>query len=234
MKQDYSKYTDVDHQVWQILFERQLKILAKRASDEYLTALEIVEFKPDRIPNFQRINEILAGTSGWEVVGVPGLMEPKAFFDLLAVKQFPATTWIRKMEQLDYLEEPDMFHDVFGHVPLLCHKQFTEFLFDLGKLAQEDRGPEWIDLLEAVYWYTVEFGLIQQENGLRIYGAGIISSPKESVFSLGDEPVRFPFDVEKMARTPFRKDAIQDKYFVLGSMEELFESVAKIGSLVKV
>jgi phenylalanine-4-hydroxylase len=177
MTQEYEKYTAEDFAVWKILFERQIAQLPGMATDEYLEGIKRVAFTADRIPRFEEVTALLAKYTGWKLHVVPGLIPNKEFFELMKARNFCATTWLRRMDQLDYLEEPDMFHDVFGHVPLLTNEPLCDFLVNLSRIALRYIDSELaIELVSRIYWYTVEFGLIQEEAGLRIYGAGILSS----------------------------------------------------------
>jgi phenylalanine-4-hydroxylase len=228
--QEYDKYTETDFFVWKTLYERQMQILPGRADEAYMKGIERVEFSGDRIPNFDDVNKNLDKYTGWSIVVVPGLIENKPFFEYLKNKKFPSSTWLRKVEQLDYLEEPDMFHDIFGHVPLLSNKDFTGFLTGLSEIALDYiENPLAIELISRLYWYTVEFGLIETEAGLRIYGAGILSSPGESVYSLeSPTPKRLPFDVEAIMHKPYIKDRYQEQYYVIKSYKQLYESVSEV------
>lgn len=233
MRQAYEAYTAEDLEVWQRLFDRQTAQLPGLAAEDFLSAVQTIEFGRDRIPNFDEMNVILGRTTGWGLVVVPGLIANKEFFELLEDKKFPATTWFRRLSQLDYLEEPDMFHDVYGHVPLLTHPDFCGFLSGLSRVALQYIDNEWaIELISRLYWYTVEFGLIEDEKGLRIYGAGILSSSGESVYSVGPEPVRVPYDIRTIFRTPYIKDRYQEKYFVISSYRQLFDSVGEMEGIL--
>ncbi len=234
MRQEYEKYTEEDFEVWKILFERQMKNLPGKATQEYLDGIERVGFVADRIPNFDEVNERLKKYTGWRIYVVPGLLPNKEFFELMKDGNFCATTWLRKKSQLDYLQEPDMFHDVFGHVPLLTNQDLCNFLVDLSKIALQYIESEIaIELIARLYWYTVEFGLINEPQGLRIYGAGILSSRGESDYSLfSDIPQRVPFNVAEILDTPYIKDRYQSKYFVIDSFEQLYSSVPEIARLV--
>jgi phenylalanine-4-hydroxylase len=234
MKQQYSSYTSEDHQVWQILFDRQIRNLATVVSSAYLEGIKHTGFVRDRIPDFDETEKHFARHTGWKLHVVPGIIPVKPFFELLAQKRFSATTWLRKMHQLDYIEEPDMFHDVFGHVPLLSNPAYSDFVEGLSRIALRhiDNG-EVMEMLGRIYWFTLEFGLIMEEGRLKIYGAGIISSVGETRHALSDAPERRPFDVKEILYTPFRNDRIQDKYFVIGSYEELFHSLEEIGRVVQ-
>lgn len=230
LKQDYSDYTEEDHQVWQILYERQMKNLPGKVTEEYLKGIQIVGFQPDKVPNFEVVNQNLAKATGWAIYVVPGLIPTKDFFELMQGKKFCATTWLRKIHELDYLEEPDMFHDVFGHVPLLTNQPLCDFMETLSSLAlQYIHNPAVIDAIGRLYWFTIEFGLIQEKEGLRIYGAGIVSSSGETDYSLfSPEPKRVPYNAKEILRTPYHKDHYQDKYFVINSFEQLHKSLKEV------
>ena len=233
MKQEYDRYTEEDFSVWKILFERQMPVLREVASPEYLDGISTICFRGNKIPDFREVNEILGKQTGWEIVVVPGIISEPDFFALLSHKKFPATIWLRKMSQLDYLEEPDMFHDVFGHMPLLTNKMFCDFFEEVGKMGAKHHGHEKITaMLGRIYWFTVEFGLISSEGRKKIYGAGILSSHGETKFSLSDVPRHLPFDAEVIMNTPFQNDRIQDKYFVIDSFEQLCKSIGTIKNVV--
>ncbi|GAA4369661.1 phenylalanine 4-monooxygenase [Hymenobacter saemangeumensis] len=226
LQQDYTAYTADDRWVWHTLFERQLQVLPQVASARFLDGIPRVGFVADKIPDFDEVNPRLLLATGWRLVAVPGIVDDRTFFELLAARQFPATTWLRTPAQLDYLEEPDMFHDVFAHVPLLTDRFFADFLQQLGVLALRFlHHAEAVELLARLYWFTVEFGLIAEAGGLRIYGAGILSSGGETRFCLSEEPRRQPFDVAEVLATPFAKDRFQEVYFVIDSYEQLVAAV---------
>jgi len=234
MKQNYENYTPEDQKVWNILFDRQFPSLPKAATKEFLIGLDKVNFTGKAIPNFEETNKVLRELTGWEIYAVPGIVEDELFFDLMANRKFPATTWVRKMSELDYLEEPDMFHDVFAHIPLLANQSFVDFLQAISFFGQEWVGDEWaIHLLSRIYWFTIEFGLIREEGELRIYGAGILSSSGETKYSLSDEPNHFEYDVDKILNTPYRKDNMQENYFIIDSYEQLYESLPEIKSKIE-
>ena len=220
--QDYAHYTAADRWVWQTLFERQLQVLPTVASRRFLNGLPAVGFRADNIPDFAVVNPLLDQATGWRLVAVPGIVDDRTFFELLAARRFPATTWLRTPAQLDYLEEPDMFHDVFAHVPLLTDPYFADFLQALGTLALRYlHDAHAVELLSRLYWFTAEFGLIAEDDQLRIYGAGILSSAGETTFCLSDGAARRPFDVAAILATPYVKDRLQDVYFVIDSYEQL-------------
>lgn len=234
MKQNYENYTPEDQKVWNILFDRQFPSLPKAATKEFLIGLEKVSFTGKAIPNFEETNKVLRELTGWEIYAVPGIVEDGLFFDLMANRKFPATTWVRKMSELDYLEEPDMFHDVFAHIPLLANQSFVDFLQAISKFGQEWIDDEWgIHLLSRIYWYTIEFGLIREDGEVKIYGAGVLSSSGETKYSLSDEPNHFEYDVEKILNTPYRKNSMQDSYFIIDSYEQLYESLPEIKSKIE-
>ena len=226
--QGWENYTAEEHQVWKTLFERQSKLLPGRACDEFIQGMRNLTMDTDQIPDFRRLSEVLMKRTGWQVVAVPGLVPDEVFFDHLANRRFPAGHFIRKPEELDYLEEPDVFHDVFGHVPMLMHPVFADYMqaYGIGGLRARNLGM--LTNLARVYWYTVEFGLIKQPEGLRIYGSGIASSYTETFFALDDaSPNRIRFDVERVMRTQYRIDDFQETYFVIDGLEDLL-NLAKI------
>lgn len=235
MLQEYEKYTNEDFQVWKLLYERQYPQLEGAAIQEFVDGIHRVKFVADKIPRFDETNLLLRNHTGWELVVVPGLIPDKDFFELLSNKKFPASTWLRKLSELDYLEEPDMFHDVFGHVPLLTNKNVVSYLQELSRIALRYIDNPWaIELMSRIYWFTVEFGLIRDKGKLRIYGAGILSSKGETVYSLHDStPLRHPFDVETILNTPYRKDVFQKEYFIVESFEQLSGCIEELSWLMK-
>jgi phenylalanine-4-hydroxylase len=224
--QNYSSYTQENHTVWAILFERQYQNLQGKAIPEFFDGLEKVGFSRDRIPDFDEVNQRLKPLTGFEVVPAPGIVDDALFFELIANHKFPATVWIRNMDQLDYLEEPDMFHDVFGHVPLLTIPVYCQFLAQLSQLALQyiDR-PDVIDLLTRIYWYTIEFGLFTDNGKTLIYGAGILSSVGESNLSVSDASTKFTFDVAQILETSYIKETFQSQYFHISDFNELLEAL---------
>ena len=222
--QGWENYTAQDHATWKTLFERQTQMLVGRACDAFVDGMQRLPMGPDEIPDFRRLNEILHQQTGWEVVAVPGLVPDDVFFDHLANRRFPSGQFIRKPHELDYLEEPDVFHDVFGHVPMLMNPAIADYIqaYGQGGLRAQKMGV--LDKLARVYWYTVEFGLVQQADGLRIYGAGIASSFTESVFALDSaSPNRIAFDLARVMQTKYRIDDFQESYFVVDSLEQLLD-----------
>jgi len=226
VEQPWSAYSASDHQIWATLFQRQRGLLPRRACSAFLDAQHALGMTPDAIPRFDQLNRHLRTATGWELVGVEGLLPEAVFFDHLAQRRFPVTWWIRRAEQLDYIAEPDLFHDLFGHVPLLMNPVFADYMQAYGQgglRAQREFGDEALLNLTRLYWYTVEFGLMREPDGLRIYGAGIVSSKGESIYSLeSPAPNRIGFDLERVMRTRYRIDSYQKTYFVIDSFEQLF------------
>lgn len=222
--QGWERYTAEEHATWKTLYERQTKRLIGRACDEFVQGMRDLPIGPDEIPDFRRLSDVLRKRTGWQVVAVPGLVPDEVFFEHLANRRFPSGNFIRKPHELDYLEEPDVFHDVFGHVPMLMNPVIADYIQAYGEGGLRAQRLGKLTQLARVYWYTVEFGLVQQADGLRIYGAGIASSATESVFALDDaSPNRIRFDLERVMRTRYRIDDFQETYFVLGSLDELLE-----------
>jgi phenylalanine-4-hydroxylase len=225
--QGWDRYTAADHAVWRTLFERQSRLLPGRACDAFVDGMRRLPISAGQIPDFRRLSEVLMRSTGWQIVAVPGLVPDDVFFEHLAHRRFPAGSFIRQASQLDYLEEPDVFHDVFGHVPMLMHPVIADFVqaYGVGGLRAQALGV--LPLLARVYWYTVEFGLVQQRDGLRIYGSGIASSLTETVFALDDpSPNRIGFDLQRVMRTSYRIDDFQESYFVLDQLDDLLQLAA--------
>lgn len=238
LSQEYDNYTAEDQKVWEILFERQVEQLKELADTSYLDGIQRIGFSKNKIPDFRDVNARLKEQTGWKIHVVPGIIDQENFFKMLSEKTFPSSTWLREMDELDYLSEPDMFHDAFGHMPLLTNPIFCDFFQKIGDLGIKYMDhPEIIEKLGRIYWFTVEFGLIENENGLKIYGAGILSSFGESKFSLSDEPTRKPFDIIKVMNTDFDNTVIQELYFVIDSFEQLSSSIEEaeleIASILK-
>jgi phenylalanine-4-hydroxylase len=223
--QEWGRYDGDEHAVWSTLYERQRSMLPGRACDSFLRGLDALDLHRGGIPEFARINEELGRLTGWSVVAVPGLVPDAVFFDHLANRRFPAGRFIRQPTQLDYLQEPDVFHDVFGHVPMLTDPVFADYMAAYGEGGLRALHFDQLHNLARLYWYTVEFGLLETANGPRIYGAGIVSSRAESAFSLDDpSPNRLGFDLERIMRTPYRIDDFQQTYFVVPSLGALLEA----------
>jgi phenylalanine-4-hydroxylase len=226
--QGWETYSLAEHATWTTLFERQTKLLPGRACDEFVQGMRDLPIGPEQIPDFRRLSEVLMKRTGWQVVAVPGLVPDEVFFEHLANRRFPAGQFIRKPHELDYLEEPDVFHDVFGHVPMLMNPVIADYIQAYGEGGLRAQRLGMLANLARVYWYTVEFGLVQQADGLRIYGAGIASSYTESVFALDDtSPNRIRFNLERVMRTHYRIDDFQESYFVINHLDELL-SLAQV------
>ena len=223
--QDWDAYTADEHRVWDTLYERQAALLPGRACDAFLKGLDALNLHRGGVPDFRAINPELQRLTGWTVVAAPGLVPDEVFFEHLANRRFPAGTFVRKADQLDYLQEPDVFHDVFGHVPMLTDPTFADYMQAYGRGGLRALGRGQLHNLARLYWYTVEFGLLATEAGLRIYGAGIVSSRAESIFALDDpSPNRLGFDLERIMRTPYRIDDFQQVYFVVPSLQALLDA----------
>ena len=227
VEQPWDAYTATDHGVWRTLFRRQREVLADRACDEFFASQQEMGIGEEAIPRFAELNVQLRAKTNWELIGVQGLLPELDFFEHLANRRFPVTWWIRKPEQLDYLSEPDLFHDLFGHVPLLMNAVFADYMqaYGRGGVKAHGIGPEALAQLTRLYWYTVEFGLIDTPKGLRIYGSGIVSSSGESVHCLeSTAPNRLGFDLLRVMRTRYRIDTYQKTYFVIRSFDQLFQA----------
>ena len=228
--QPWDSYTRYDHATWGTLYRRQRELLVGRACDEFLAAQDAMGMGEGHIPRFDELNKVLQAATGWTLIGVEGLLPELDFFEHLANRRFPVTWWIRRPDQIDYIAEPDLFHDLFGHVPLLMNPLFADYMQAYGAggvRAHRDFGPDALQNLTRLYWYTVEFGLINTPAGLRIYGAGIVSSKGESLYSLEDPaPNRIGFDQQRIMRTRYRIDTFQKTYFVIDSFEQLMAATA--------
>ena len=227
VEQPWADYKAEDHATWGTLYQRQRELLVGRATDEFLQAQDEMGMSPHAIPRFDQLNEVLGAATGWTLIGVEGLLPELDFFDHLANRRFPVTWWIRRPDQIDYIAEPDLFHDLFGHVPLLMNPLFADYMqaYGRGGVKAHGVGPEALVNLTRLYWYTVEFGLINTSQGLRIYGAGIVSSKGESLYSLeSPAPNRLGFDLQRIMRTRYRIDTFQKTYFVIDSYAQLIEA----------
>jgi phenylalanine-4-hydroxylase len=225
IEQDWQGYSEEEHAIWRMLFERQQRLLADRACREYLEGLGALGVAARGIPDFRQLSEVLDRATGWQIAAVPGLVPDLVFFDHLAHRRFPSTCFIRRRDQLDYLQEPDVFHDICGHVPLLMNPVFADYLQAYGQGGLKAQGLGHLQRLARLYWYTVEFGLIATPRGLRIYGSGILSSAGESVYCLDDpHPHRLAFDLRRIMRTRYRIDRFQETYFAIDSFDQLFEA----------
>jgi len=225
--QPLHRYGAVDHAVWNQLYTRQTALLKGRVCDAFLDGVERLNLSAERVPSFATINTQLTPATGWTIVAVPGLVPERVFFEHLAKRRFPVTWWMRRPDQLDYLQEPDCFHDLFGHVPLLINPVFADYMQAYGQAALAADNAGALPLLARLYWYTVEFGLVRDTaspTGLRIYGAGIVSSKSETLYSLESAaPNRLGFDLARVMQTRYRIDTFQKSYFVLDDFAQLFD-----------
>jgi phenylalanine-4-hydroxylase len=226
VEQPWRYYSDDEHAIWALLYARQIALIERYAAPEFLQGVRALGAASTRIPRFEDANRVLADTTGWRIVAVPGLIPEQTFFDHLAHRRFPVTVWIRRRDELDYLVEPDVFHDFFGHVPLLTIPAFARFMQAYGEAGPKALAiPGALSMLSRLYWYMVEFGLMSTPGGLRVYGAGILSSKGETVYSVeSSQPQRWRFELLRVMRTEYRIDAFQHSYFVIESFEQLFEA----------
>ena len=216
-------YTDAEHQVWRQLFTRQMNCIPNRACDEFILGLQLLDLNAEKIPQLPIVSEQLKPLTGWSVNAVEALISPKTFFQLLANRQFPAATFIRSMEELDYVTEPDIFHELFGHCPLLTQPIYADFIQAYAEYVLSCDQDDWA-LLQRLFWYTVEFGLIKTPAGCRAYGGGILSSFGETPYCVeSDVPQRKPFDVLDAFRTPYRIDLLQTVYYVINDFQQLYD-----------
>ncbi len=225
-EQRWEAYTQAEHELYERLYARQLAQLPGLACPEFIDAVEQLG-APTHIPRFDSVSARLERASGWRLVGVPGLIPEEAFFALLAQRRFPVTDWMRRPEEFDYVVEPDVFHDLFGHVPLLFNPTFADYMqaYGIGGLKAARLGA--CELLARLYWYTVEFGLVDTPAGLRAYGAGLLSSAGELRHAITDSaPQRIAFQLERLMRTRYRIDSYQSSYFVIDSFQQLFDATA--------
>jgi len=224
--QDYAAYRESDQDRWRRLHARQIRLMPGRACPEFLRVLETLGYETG-IPRFDEVNERLDRATGWQVVAVPGLLPEHVFFGHLAGRRFPVTVWLREEHEFDYIVEPDVFHDFFGHVPLLFDPVFADFMQAYGRGGQKADGLHALEYLARLYWYTVEFGLVRTAEGLRIYGAGILSSPAEVSYAVSNpEPRRIGFDLRRVMRTRYKIDSFQQTYFVIDDFGQLFRETA--------
>jgi phenylalanine-4-hydroxylase len=226
VSQDYARYTPDEHDIWRTLFQRQSNLLKEHAAPEFMAGLRLLGVDAHSIPVLDEASERLQRLTGFEVIGVPGLIPESEFFAHLAERRFPVTVWMRRRDELDYLVEPDLFHDFFGHLPMLAHTVFANFIQAYGAIGAHAQDPAALKMLARLYWYTVEFGLVGTSRGLRAYGAGILSSSGETVYSTrATGPARIAFDLQRVLRTNYLIDSYQKTYFVLDDIEQLFDSV---------
>ena len=223
--QAWDSYSRVDHRVWDLLYARQAEVLEPRASGAFLKGLKALNLDRGGVPDFRVLNADLMALTGWSLIAVPGLVSDAAFLALLAARIFPAGRFIRSADQLNYLQEPDVFHDVFGHAPMLADPVFADYMQAYGQGGLRALGRGQLHHLARLYWYTVEFGLVEEPGGLKIYGAGIASSHGESLYALEDPaPHRLGFDLRRIMRTPYRIDDFQSLYFAVPSLQTLLDA----------
>lgn len=226
VEQDYAAYDEPAQDRWRRLYARQMKLVPGRACPEFLRVIETLGYEQG-VPRFEEVNERLRAATDWEVVAVPGLLPEHVFFGHLAGRRFPVTVWLREESEFDYIVEPDIFHDFFGHVPLLFDPVFADYMQAYGRGGLKAEGLHALEYLARLYWYTVEFGLIDTPAGLRIYGAGILSSPSEIDHALASpDPRRIAFDLRRVMRTRYKIDSFQQSYFVIDDFGQLFRETA--------
>lgn len=222
VEQDWSTYSAEQHAVWALLYERRMRTLVGTGSRVFLDGAERIGLGPDRVPELADVNRRLAARTGWAAVGVKGFLPAREFFACLSQRCFPTTLTVRPREQLDYLPEPDIFHDVFGHVPLHADPVFADFLQRFGSLARSAETEQHVTGLARLFWFTVEFGLIREQGGVKVYGSGLISSHGDAANALGPACDRRPFSLDAVLNQPFEIDHLQDVLFVIDSFEQLF------------
>jgi phenylalanine-4-hydroxylase len=223
--QDWGAYTRDDHEAWSLLYARRMKALRPAASRVFLQGADAIGLAADRVPDLNDVNVRLASRTGWSAVPVTGFLPARDFFACLSVRRFPTTVTIRSKDRLDYVPEPDIFHDVFGHVPLHAHKVFADFLQKFGALAAAARTDEDVEKMARLFWFTVEFGLIREDGEVKIYGSGLISSQEDGAHALGDACERRPFKLDDVIAQPFEIDKLQDVLFVIDSYAQLFAAI---------
>lgn len=226
--QDWTAYTAENHDVWRILYDRRMRTLRDTGSRVFLDGAEAIGLHADRVPDLEDVNERLRRLTGWSAVPVSGFIPADQFFTCLARRRFPTTVTVRPREQLDYLPEPDIFHDVFGHVPLHADPVFADFLQRFGAVAARARTDDAVQQMARLFWFTVEFGLVREEGGIRVYGSGLISSAGDAANALSDSCERRPFVLDDVLAQPFEIDRLQDVLFVVDSYDELFEAVDEV------
>lgn len=225
LPQQWEQYSADEHDIWRLLYQRQIGLVREYGAVEVLDGLEVLGTSAAQIPDFAAVNRQLSVLTGWRIVAVPGLLPDEPFYAHLAARCFPVSVWIRERSELDYLVEPDLFHDFFGHVPLLANPVFARFMQAYGAAGPKAVAHDAVSLLARLYWYTVEFGLIRSGSGLKAFGAGILSSKSETLYSVTSPvPHRLDFDLARVMRTAYRSDALQRCYFVLESFEQLFHA----------
>jgi phenylalanine-4-hydroxylase len=226
VEQDWSSYSAEEHALYRRLFERQSRLVPRYACPEWIEAVAGLDAARE-IPRFDQVSTKLGAKTGWSIVAVPGLIPDDAFFTHLANRRFPVTVWLRRPEEFDYIVEPDVFHDFFGHVPLLFDPVYADHLHEYGKGGLKAMRLDAVKMLARLYWFTIEFGLMRTPHGVRAYGAGLLSSGGELAYCVDDpRPQRLPFDLERVMRTEYQIDRYQEKYFVIESFEQLMRETA--------
>jgi phenylalanine-4-hydroxylase len=229
IRQDWSAYTAEEHDVWSILYRRRMAELERTGSRVFLDGAEAIGLRPDAVPDLEDVNRRLAPRTGWSAVPVGGFIPAREFFGSLAQRRFPTTIIVRPREQLDYLPEPDIFHDVFGHVPLHADAVFADFLQEFGRMAARAEGDDQVTAMARLFWFTVEFGLVREDGEVKVYGSGLISSAGDAANALGPACDRRPFSLDAVMAQPFEIDRFQDVLFVVETFEQLFEAVEEAG-----
>lgn len=223
--QDWAAYTPDDHEAWSLLYARRMAALRPTASKVFLQGADAIGLAPDKVPDLAEVNRRLSERTGWSAVPVTGFLPARDFFACLAMRRFPTTVTIRSKDRLDYVPEPDIFHDVFGHVPLHAHKVFADFLQKFGAIAAVACTEHDVEKMARLFWFTVEFGLIREDGQVKIYGSGLISSQEDGAHALGESCERRPFNLEAVTAQPFAIDKLQDVLFVIDSYAQLFAAV---------
>ena len=227
VEQNWRGYSAAEHALYRRLFERQAKLVPRYACPEWIDAIARLEAAAREIPKFDAVSRQLRAATGWEIVAVPGLIPDDAFFTHLANRRFPVTVWLRRPDEFDYIVEPDVFHDFFGHVPLLFDRVYADHLYEYGKGGLKAMRLDAVKMLARLYWFTIEFGLMRTPHGIRAYGAGLLSSGGELAYCVDDpRPRRLPFELERIMRTEYQIDRYQDSYFVIESFEQLMRETA--------
>jgi len=227
VEQNWAGYTAAEHALYRRLFERQAKLVPRYACPEWIDAIARLDSAAREIPKFDAVSRQLRAATGWEIVAVPGLIPDDAFFTHLANRRFPLTVWLRRPDEFDYIVEPDVFHDFFGHVPLLFDRVYADHLYEYGKGGLKAMRLDAVRMLARLYWFTIEFGLMRTAGGIRAYGAGLLSSGGELAYCVDDSrPRRLPFELERIMRTEYQIDRYQDSYFVIESFEQLMRETA--------
>jgi phenylalanine-4-hydroxylase len=228
VEQQWAEYTNEQHEAWGLLYEKRMRVLRRTASELFLTGAEAIGLNRDHVPDLEDVNRRLARLTGWQAVGVSGFIPAADFFACLAERRFPTTITIRPLSSLDYIPEPDIFHDVFGHVPLHADRVFANFLQRFGQVACRARTEEQTTWMARLFWFTVEFGLIREPEGLKVYGSGLISSAADAANALSDKCTRLPFEIDAVINQPFDIDRLQDTLFVVTSFGQLFDAVREM------